>query len=268
MGFLEEIVRETRRSLNESAYGEGLLPEPPVRSISFRQSIERDRERGALVAEYKRVSPGHAKPNLPERTVKAFVSLLESAEPTAYSCLATAPRFEGSPTDVAELAASTARPVLFKDFIVDRRQVDAAARAGAGAILLIARLETEKLLAEPLSTLSDAAHDRGLEVLLEFHGRAELTRVENVRADVYGVNTRNLDTLKLDRRTATKTLREAGRMGLRPLLGLSGVATAADARNFWNEGVDGILVGSAVARAANPSEFLSSLRRSPGKERP
>jgi indole-3-glycerol phosphate synthase len=82
-----------------------------------------------------------------------------------------------------------------------------------------------------------------------------------VAADVYGVNTRNLDTLSIDRATATETLGRARALGLRPLLGLSGVARPSDAAQFWKEGVDGLLVGSAVARAADPVDFLASLRR-------
>lgn len=261
MGFLEQVVRETRRSIEDPAYGTSLARPPERPRPSFRRAIEDDRARGALVVEYKRISPGHRDPVLPPRSMERFVESTASAEPTGYSCLATAPEFEGSPADVAELVARTDRPVLFKDFVVDRRQVEVAARAGASAILLIARLETEGRVVEPLSSLADVAHRLGLEVLLEFHARAELSRVAGVAADVYGVNARNLDTLVIDREAASETLREASARGLRPLLGLSGVAHQSDAVRFWEDGVDGLLVGSAVARAADPAEFLVGLRR-------
>jgi indole-3-glycerol phosphate synthase len=263
MGFLEEIVRETHRSVNDPAYGEGLPRDTAGPRPSLRRAVEGDRKRGALVVEYKRISPGHPRPLLPARSVKQFLDSTKPAKPTAYSCLATGPRFDGSPRDVAELAGSTDRPVLFKDFVVDRRQVNAAARSGASAVLLIARLETEGHSVEPLSSLAGTAHDLGLEVVLEFHARTELSRAAGVAADVYGVNTRNLDSLAIDRNTAEATLREARNLGLRPLLGLSGVAQPSDAQRFWDEGVDGILVGSAVARAADPAEFLATLRRPP-----
>lgn len=261
MGFLEQILRETRRSIDEPSYGAGLAERAPARAPSFRRAVERDRTMGALVVEYKRVSPGHPEPRLPPRSVAQFVESTRSARPSAYSCLATGPRFDGSPTDVAALVESTDRPVLFKDFVVDPRQVAVAARTGASAILLIARLETEGRLGTSLSSLAEDAHREGLEVLLEFHAGTELSRVADVAADVYGVNARNLDTLQIDRGTATETLRDARGRGLRPLLGLSGVAGVSDARRFWEDGVDGILVGSAVARASHPSEFLAGLRR-------
>jgi len=266
MGFLEDIVRATKQSVGAANYGEDLPRRSSGRRPSLRSAMERDRGIGSLVVEYKRVSPGHAGERFPARSVSEFLEATEAAQPAAYSCLATIPRFDGSPSDVAELSRSTHRPVLFKDFVIDRRQIDVAARTGASAVLLIARLEAEDHLVEPLPSLADAAHDAGLEVLLEFHARSELSRAANVVADVYGVNMRNLDTLSIDRSTATETLREARSRGLRPLLGLSGVSGAADALRFWKQDVDGILVGSAVARSPEPAKFLSTLRRpAPGR---
>jgi indole-3-glycerol phosphate synthase len=262
LGFLEQIVRETGESLDAPTYADGIPEKRPLGRPSFRLAIERDRASGALVVEYKRASPGQPEPLLPSRSIAQFLESTRAARPSAYSCLATVARFDGSPRDVGELASSTDLPVLFKDIVIDPRQVDVAARSGASAILLIARLETEGHLSNSLSSLAEAAHRAGLEVLLEFHARTELRRLAGVRADVYGVNARNLDTLALDRATAAETLREAGELRLRPLLGLSGVADASDAARFWDEAVDGILVGSAVARARDPAGFLSSLRRS------
>ena len=127
--------------------------------------------------------------------------------------------------------------------------------------LLIARLETEGLLSTPLAELADQAHARRLEVLLEFHDRSELRQVGGVAADMFGVNVRDLDTLRMAPAVADATLRAAA--SLRPLLGLSGVASPADALRFWDAGVDGILVGSSVARASDPGAFLQSLHRPP-----
>lgn len=265
MGFLEQIVRESHRSLEDPGYGTSLTPPIFRKNRTFRQAVEEDQVRGALVVEYKRTSPGHAEPNLPARSVKQFLDATRPARPSAYSCLATIPRFGGSPSDVAELASSTDRPVLFKDFIVDRRQIHVAALCGASAVLLIARLADGRHLSSSLESLADEAHRLGLEVLVEFHERSELSRAADLAADVYGVNARNLDSLAIERETATETLRAACERGLRPLLGLSGVADPSDAGRFWAEGVDGILVGSAVALAPDPAAFLATLRRPTGE---
>jgi indole-3-glycerol phosphate synthase len=261
MGFLEEIVRETRLALHDPAYGSGVPERSYGAPPSLRAAVERDSGRGALIVEYKRVSPGQSEPRLPVRSVAEFVRAVEPVEVSGYSCLAARPRFEGAPADVAELCRATARPVLFKEFVVDPVQLDLAVRAGASAVLLIARLETQRLLAVSLRRLAEEAHDRGLEVLLEWHARSELSGTDGVPADMYGVNVRDLDTLSLDRATAEATLEAAAATGYRPLLGLSGVESPADARRFWSRGADGLLVGSAVARSPDPRSFLASLRR-------
>jgi indole-3-glycerol phosphate synthase len=261
MGFLDEVVHGTRAAIGRADYFVG-LPDPRARptSPSLRRAVEGAGAGGALLVEYKRVSPGSSAPELPERSPEEFVDATRSAPIAGYSCIATVPRFRGSPLDVARVVAATPRPVLFKDFVVDRIQLDAAVRTGASAVLLIARLELEGRLGSPLAELASEAHARGLEVLLEFHDRSELSRAADVRADMYGVNVRDLDTLRMEPAVADDTLRAA--QELRPLLGLSGVASTDDARRFWDGGVDGILVGSAVARAADPVALLRSLSRS------
>ncbi len=260
MGFLQEIVRAVREEVARPSY---LAQLPPVGSAprpSLRAAVERDAARGAVLVEYKRVSPGRPDPMLPSRSVREFVESVRRAGPTGYSCLATRARFDGSPSDVAELARSSDRPLLFKDFVVDPKQVEAARPARASAVLLIARLGREGHLEHSLAELSLAAHDVGLEVLLEFHGKAELSEAAGVAADMYGVNVRDLDTLRFERATAETTIAAARDRGFRPLLGLSGVEGPEDADRFWRLGVDGILVGTAVARASDPAAFLDTVR--------
>ena len=260
MGFLAQLAAEIRAVISAPDYLDAVpVSSTNVARVGLSESIRGAGESGALLVEYKRVSPGASDPRLPRWTVPQFVRATETAGVAGYSCLATAPRFEGSPADVAQLGRSTSRPVLFKDFVLEPVQIEAAARSGASAVLLIARLEAEGLLGAPLSDLARLAHARGLEVLLEFHDRSELRRSDGVSADMFGVNVRDLDTLRLERSVAEATLRAA--TDLRPLLGLSGVGSPEDARRFWDAGADGVLVGSAVARSPDPAAFLRSLRR-------
>ncbi|HTT74175.1 MAG TPA: hypothetical protein VMG99_08585 [Thermoplasmata archaeon] len=261
--FLADVVREVRASVEAPGYLRDLPPPPRYAPPRLSAAIRAARERGALLVEHKRVSPGSADPRLPPRPIPEFVRLAERGGAAGFSCLATAPRFDGSPGDVAELARATGRPVLFKDFVVDPRQIEAAERAHASAILLIARL-AQPPYGIALGPLARDARARGLEVLLEFHARSELSLADDVPADMYGVNVRDLATLAIDRATATETLRAAA--DRRPLLGLSGVDGPEAAGRFWALGVDGILVGTGFARAPDPVAFLRSLAR-PGDRR-
>jgi indole-3-glycerol phosphate synthase len=266
--FLEETVDEIRADLRSGEYDRGVPAAPSRPPPSLRAAIERERPGGALLVEYKRASPGAARPLPPPRSLDEFVRATDGAGVAAYSCLATRHGFDGAPARVAELARRTARPVLFKEFVIDPAQLGVAARTGAAAVLLIARLESAGLLQVPLRDLAGDAHRLGLEVLLELHDPAELSRLDGVGADVYGVNTRDLSSLRLDRPTAFATLARCRQERRVPLLGLSGVEGPADAQEFWNRGCDGLLVGSAVARASEPSAFLASLRRPPAEANP
>ncbi len=262
--FLSEVVGHVRAAVAGPEYARGVPPERGVPPPSLKAAIDRDRGRGALVVEYKRASPGSSEPLPRPRSVAEFVDATAAADVAGYSCLATAHGFDGSPALVVDLVGRTRRPVLFKEFVLGRRQLEVAARSGAAAVLLIARLADTGALEAPLPTLAEEAHALGLEVVLELHDPAELSRTDRVRADVVGVNSRDLDTLRFERERAFATIERAVEAGRRPLLGLSGVAGPADALAFWRRGCDGVLVGSAVARAERPAAWLETLRRPAG----
>ncbi len=263
-GFLAEVVTHVRAEAASPRYELGVPRRRQVPPRSLRAAIEREAREGALLVEYKRSSPGYRGALPPPRSVPEFLRVTTAVGVAAYSCLATAHCFDGAPARVAELAAATPRPVLFKEFVLNTHQLDIAARCGAAAVLLVARLERDGLLDVPLAELASEAHRRGLEVLVEVHDAAELSRVDGVGADVFGVNVRNLVTLELERPTALAALDSAARRGLRPLLGLSGVEGPKEAAEFWSHGCDGILVGTAVARAEDPRALLADLRRTGG----
>ncbi len=256
-GFLRHMVAATRADIARGDY----LTEIPERKYGTRPSLRAALVRGTLIAEYKRRSPGASTPGLPQGSVETF--LRGAAEAEAYSVLASRPEFGGAPADVAAVAAATARPVLFKDFVVSPVQIEAARRAGASAVLLIARLEDAGLLDQPLSSLAQVAHDRGLEVLLEWHRRAELRRTEDVPADVFGINVRDLDTLEIRRDVAAETF--AAARDRHPLVGMSGVLGPEQAQTFWEDGADALLIGSELARTKDPATFLRGLRPVAGR---
>ncbi len=258
-GFLDEILAAVRQDVRSGLYGRASAPPPAPTGPGLRASIERLPVPHGLVVEYKRASPGRPDPDLPQRTVAEFVRATDLTEVAGYSCLATRPRFEGSPEVVAELVRSTRRPVLFKDFVIGTEQLEAAREAGARAVLLIARLETEHRLEQSLARLAENARTLGLEVVLELHYPEEVGLLSAVRPELVGVNVRDLDTLRFERRRAFETLARLGAGPGVPILGLSGVEGAADAQAFWDAGCRALVVGSAVALAPDPAAFLRSL---------
>src|SRR5579859_911619 len=258
MGFLAELLPRVRSQNEAPTYLDGLPEVPDRRAPSLRDAVVRASDGWAVLVERKHESPGAAEPSPPSVPLEQFMNSARRGGADGLSCLATAPSFRGSPREVAELVRASGLPVLFKDFVIDPIQIEAAFRAGASAILLIARLETGGFLDLPIQELAQTARARGLEVLLEVHGPEEWSVAEEMAADLFGVNLRDLDTLRFRPESAEATFRIAG--ARHPLLGLSGVSSPADAERYRRWGADGLLVGTGFARAGDPTSFLQALR--------
>jgi indole-3-glycerol phosphate synthase len=258
MGFLANLLPRVRAQISDPTYLEGLPDPPPGQAPSLRDAVTGARDGWAILVERKHESPGAVGPSLPSIPLDRFLEAARAGGADGLSCLATGPEFRGSPREVAELARRSGLPVLFKDFVIDPIQIEAARRAGASAILLIARLETGGFLDVPLSELAMAARARGLEVLLELHGQDEWSVADDLAADLFGINLRDLDTLRFRPEAAEETFRGSGER--HPLLGLSGVSSASEAERYRQWGADGLLVGTSFARASDPGNFLRTLR--------
>lgn len=245
------------------ARGDYAVRGPPLRSHgSLAAVLQRG---GAIVAELKPASPSEGR-LLPERP-GAAEALLDAyaAEADAVSVLTEGTHFGGSPDLLRQAHARTGpgdgrpgRPLLSKDFVVDEAQLDCARHCGASAVLLIERA----LGPERREALVAAAHARGLEVLLEIFDARDWSTAKASRADLVGVNARDLETLRVDPQVALVLLGQVARERPElPVLALSGLHDRAGARLAWAAGARGVLVGTALLKAADPGLLLRSLRR-------
>lgn len=264
-GFLDRMMAEVARELREGYYEARPAPGRlrPAGSGGFRPRLALRRS-PAILVELKHRSPGEPSSAFRRITAPGFVARAESAEADGLSVLAQPHAFGGSLRELGEVAVRTQLPVLFKDFIRDRRQIEAAAAWGASAILLLARWEGVRTGADAsIPELVEDAHGLGLEVLLELHGIEEIPLARKSRADLIGVNARDLQTLELDVGSALVPLAELARDG-RPRLGLSGVEGAREMAQYRSAGVDGVLVGRCFLDHPDPVRFLKELRSAGG----
>ncbi|MFY7752315.1 MAG: indole-3-glycerol phosphate synthase TrpC, partial [Exiguobacterium acetylicum] len=140
----------------------------------------------SVIAEIKRASPSKGAIAL-DVDVVAQAKQYEASGATVISVLTDETYFKGSMDDLAAVAAAVDIPVLCKDFMIDRIQIDRAKAHGARLILLIvAALEQETL-----ADLYAYAYAEGLEVLVEVHDEEELRRAEAIGAQIIGINNRN-----------------------------------------------------------------------------
>jgi indole-3-glycerol phosphate synthase len=244
-------LRERRRELERRA---GEAATPP----SFGGALRGDRV--AVVAEVKRRSPAAG-------TIRADLDPAARAEcyaragAAAVWGLTDGPFFGGSLDDLRAAVARAGVPVLRKDFILDELQVLEARAAGAAAVLLIVRA----LAPARLRALLAAAAASGIDALVEVHTAAEAMLALEAGARVVGVNSRDLDTFRIDTAAAWTILRDlpADRIAVAE----SGMAGPADVERAAAAGADAVLIGTALSAAADPAELLAGLTRVPRRAR-
>ena len=153
----------------------------------------------------------------------------------ALSVLTEPEHFGGSPETLRRVREAVDVPVLRKDFVVRREQLDVVE---ADVVLLIARF------VDDLPGLLRAAEERGFQALVEVHTAEELRDALDAGASIVGVNNRDLARLEVDLGTFEAVAPSAPADVT--LLAESGVTTDADARRMREAGADALLVGSAI----------------------
>ena len=200
-----------------------------------------------LIAEIKRASPSAGRIAVAGEDIIARARAYETGGAAAISVLCEPHWFGGSVQDLRAVRAAVAIPVLAKDFVVDAIQLPLLRAAGADIVLLLAVLHPARRLAR----LVAAAHDLGLEALVEVHDARELDRALATTARLIGLNNRDLRTLEVD-------VERAGRLRElvpddRLVIAESGVRSAAIVARWRALGFDGVLVGEALVRSDDPA---------------
>jgi indole-3-glycerol phosphate synthase len=210
------------------------------------------RDRVAVIAEVKRRSPsvGAIAPNLDPARLAADYATGGAA---AISVLTDGPFFGGSLGDLAAVRAAVALPVLRKDFLIDPVQLYESRAAGASAVLLIVRALDPVRLRE----LSDLARVLGLARLVEVHTADELAAAAALTPEAIGVNSRDLDAFSVSLDGVAPLLRRVPEDVL--AVAESGITGPDDVARVAEWGADAVLVGTAVARSADPARAVAAL---------
>lgn len=206
------------------------------------QEIIRLSSHPTLLTEIKFASPSQGKIRTPADPASIARQMVFGGA-RALSVLTQPHLFNGSPEYFMRVRQAVEVPMLMKDIMVDRMQIDAAAKIGADYILLIQSLFDRSYLKE-IDEFIGYGHRRGLKVLLEVHTEKEFEAALGTEADMIGINNRNLDTLEIDLKTTERILSGNDRPG--HVISESGISTPEDIRYLKKCGASAFLIGSSI----------------------
>jgi indole-3-glycerol phosphate synthase/phosphoribosylanthranilate isomerase len=240
MSILEEIIKNRREKIHQKGYGMGVQL-PHTRAFPLvpfgRQPF--------IICEIKRRSPSKG-------LIADHVDAVRQAQIyvergiKSISVLTEEDYFSGSLKDL--LAAKKSFPhlsFLRKDFILEEEDIEISYRAGADAVLLIAKAHD----AHTLVRLYEKAKIMGMEVLIEIHDRDDLEKARMVKPTYTGINSRNLINFRVDTELPIQLARRIDWPTC--MVFESGIYSKEDATRAIEGGFSGILVGEAVMK--NPS---------------
>jgi len=210
----------------------------------------------SLIAEIKHASPTGEYSFGNINAKKASFEFMKAGA-DAISVVVEPRIFKGNLLNVTDAKAS-GLPVLFKDFIIDKKQIKAASELGADAVLLIVKAADRTGF--ELDELISFAHELSLEVLLEAYNDAELTDALKTDADIIGINNRDLTTLKVNLGTTEKILESFKGKIDRPLISESGIKNAQDATRIKSSGANGVLVGTSIWTSPDKAAKIRELK--------
>ena len=174
----------------------------------------------------------------------------------ALSVLTQPHLFNGSPEYFIKVRKAVDVPLLMKDIMIDKIQIDAAKKIGADYMLVIQSLFDQNFLTD-IDEFIDYGHKQGLNILLEVHTKEEFQNALKTKADIIGINNRNLDTLEIDLKTTELVLSDYDDSKI--ILSESGISTSDDIRYLKKCGAAAFLIGSSIMKSDNIEEQVRKL---------
>lgn len=250
-GHARERVAQAKREKPLDQLQDEALALPRDTDFPFERALKA--EGMSFICECKKASPSKGL-IAPEFSYLDIAKAYEKAGAAAISVLTEPKWFQGSDQYLNEIASTVSIPVLRKDFTVDPYMIYQAKLLGASALLLIVALMDQEELASGIKLCNKL----GLSALVEAHDGEQLKMAIAAGARIIGCNNRDLRDFSVDIHNS---------MRLRALtpdnvifVAESGIHTPEDVKELQDAGVDALLVGEQLMRAADPGAELRRLK--------
>ena len=250
--ILKRLVNNSQAAIDDGTYEVDVNLQKS--SKDFLQII-RANPHPTLLTEIKFASPSLGRIRTISEPVNVAKQMISGGS-KALSILTQPHLFSGSPEYFIKVREAVDVPLLMKDVIVDKVQIDAAEKIGADYMLLIQSLFDQVFLKE-IDEFIDYGHRKGLQILLEVHTKQEFENALKTDADLVGINNRNLDTLEIDLKTTETVLENFTEP--RPIISESGIETPQDIQYLKKCGASAFLIGSSIMKSDNIGEQVKRL---------
>ncbi len=225
--------------------------ESPVGAFEFENALNKPDI--SFICECKKASPskGVIAEDFP------YLEIAKEYEKAGADCISvlTEPKwFLGSDVYLREIAENVSIPCIRKDFTVDDYMIYEAKLLGAKAVLLICSILTPQQISDYIKICDSL----GISALTEAHDEEEIRMAVDCGARIIGVNNRNLKDFSVDTDNSRR-LRELVPENV-IFVSESGIRSAEDIGKLRECGVNAVLIGETLMRAADKSAKLAELR--------
>ncbi len=210
----------------------------------------RNCKKNAIIAEIKVYSPKYGD-LLSGRDPIEILRAYERAGAVGISYITEPKYFRGNFELLRRICKETDLPVLRKDFITSKEEIERTAEVEASAVLIITRI-----LKDRTAEFVDFALEHGLDPLVEVHTVEDLKIAVETSSTMIGVNNRDIDKLEKDDGNVTLTQKLAPFIPSRFVkVSESGISSLQDLKIALSY-ADAALIGTAFMRAEDPEKIV------------
>jgi indole-3-glycerol phosphate synthase len=214
--------------------------------------------RSALMADIKFRS-ARDQQLIDSRRIEEYVQSLVAGGVDGLSVVTEPRHFGGSLDLAARVRSATRLPLIRKEFFSRVEQIDESAAAGFDAVQLTISVIRNLELIERMSARAAAL---GLEFIICIQDQAELDQALELGATIIGINNRDILALETDNGTVSRTESLMPSVPSEVLvISESSMLSAQDIQRAVSAGIDGVLIGTAFAKAADPTGMVREFRR-------
>ena len=209
-----------------------------------------------LIAELKKASPSKGLIRA-DFDIPSLARAYANGGASCLSVLTDKHYFQGDDAFLMAARTVSSLPVLRKDFMIDPVQIVHSRALGADCILLIMAALSDAQAQE----LEAAAHELGMDVLIEVHDSTELDRAFQLTSPLMGINNRNLKTMEISLQVGLDMLPRLPKD--RIAISESGLFTADDLALMAATGARCFLIGESLMRSDDVTSATAALLENP-----